>query len=108
MCRVKKINIKKGDFILSEIRRKVGAIERKVFVYGFTNNNECEFEASPDIVWWVREFLHDMGRYKKKTNEIKGRKRLGISDGILENEPDFVVEMIQELTKAKEMDRCVV
>ena len=91
------ININTKDFILSEIRTKVGLIDCPINLYGLKEREEYQITVSPDLKEVLKEHLPESLRYYK-IQTVVGVRRLGLSYNIRKDYRVQIIRLIQSLT----------
>jgi hypothetical protein len=94
------ININTKDFYLSEIRTKVGLINRPVNLYGLKEREEYQITVSPDLEETLKDLLPESLKYYK-IKSIEGVRRLGLSYNIRKDYRTEIIQLLKSLTVVK-------
>lgn len=96
------IQINPDDAFLKDIRLKVGEIKTPIYLYGLKDRDECQIEASKDLLPGIARAIlrYDLGLVK--INETTSRRRLGLSYELRLKSQDKIVKLIKEITSCAE------
>ena len=95
-----RLNINRNDFLLTDIREKVGLIKKPLYLYGLLDREEYQIKASPNIYNLVSQYT-TLNNWNIKTVEDVGANRLGISKHLREAKRENVINLIKEITFTK-------
>jgi hypothetical protein len=94
------ININTKDYFLSEIRTKVGLIDRPISLYGLKEREEYQITFSPDLEEVLKEYIPECLKYYKMQTVV-GVRRLGLSYNIRKDFRSEIIQFLQSLSTVK-------
>jgi len=96
------ININTKDFFLSEIRTKVGLVDKPINLYGLKERDDYQITVSPDLQETIVELLPEALKYYK-INTIEGVRRIGLSYNIRKDFRPQIILLIKSLTVVQQV-----
>lgn len=89
------------DILLRTIKDKVGLVDTPIYLFGLSDRDEYQISASSDLFDSVQSFVH-LNDIKAIVVSSPGCNRLGISLSLRKNNQKEIIELIKNITTAKE------
>lgn len=95
------IKISQNDYMLEEIQKQLGMVDKGLYLYGLQDRTEYQIKASENIIDKVKDFT-DNNNWDVTVIPDTGINRLGISWILRDTRLPEIIDLLKELTLVNE------